>query len=199
MITASASEEDRTKYHNYRNYYNKPKITYRNDYYSSKCVEYITKRLWEMMNNIIGKMKHLRRIIPYITVNGIKTYDSIKIANEFGEFDSCLGADLADKIPNSKKLIDYYVSKIPRTSNSLVVRGTNCKEIEKIIKDLPMKTSSGHDHISNVVLKALNESISYPLSIIFNQSISTGKFPEMMKIAEIVPLYKGEEDDLVIN
>ena len=62
-----------------------------------------------------------------------------------------------------------------------------------------MKTSSGHDHISNVVLKALYESILYPLSIIFNQLINTRKFPQMMKIAEIVPLYKGKEDDLVIN
>ena len=62
-----------------------------------------------------------------------------------------------------------------------------------------MKTSSRHNHISNVVLKALNELISYPLSIIFNQLIGTGKFPEMLKIAEIVPLYKGKEDDLNIN
>ena len=32
-----------------------------------------TRKLWELMNTIIGKTKHSGRIIPYITVNGIKT------------------------------------------------------------------------------------------------------------------------------
>ena len=64
---------------------------------------------------------------------------------------------------------------------------------------LPAKTSSGHDGISNKLLKDLNCTISYPLSIIFNQSLATGIFPENMKMAEIVPLYKGKEEDKVIN
>ena len=35
--------------------------------------------------------------------------------------------------------------------------------------------------------------------VIFNQSILTGTFPDKMKIAEIIPLYKGKERDEVIN
>ena len=35
--------------------------------------------------------------------------------------------------------------------------------------------------------------------MIFNQSLSTGEFPNLMKLAEVVPLYKGKEFDLVIN
>ena len=72
-------------------------------------------------------------------------------------------------------------------------------DIEKIINSLPAKTSSGHDGISNKLLKDLNHTISYPLSIIFNQSLESGIFPDKMKIAEIIPLYKNKEEDLVNN
>ena len=50
-----------------------------------------------------------------------------------------------------------------------------------------------------MVLKYLCDAISYPLSIIFNQSFVSGVFPEKMKMAEIIPLFKGKEEDLVEN
>ena len=59
--------------------------------------------------------------------------------------------------------------------------------------------SHGHDQISNCLLKSLKDSIAYPLTIIFNQSIMEGVFPDQMKWAEVIPLYKGKELDLVIN
>ena len=92
-----------------------------------------------------------------------------------------------------------YVNDIPRTLNSLVMGRVEYTDIEKIISALPAKTSSGHDGISNQFLKQLNSSISYPLSIIFNQSLSSGVFLEKMKLAKIVPLFKGKEEDMVVN
>ena len=53
--------------------------------------------------------------------------------------------------------------------------------------------------ISNNLLKSLSNSISSPLTIIFNQSITDGIFPDQMKIAEILPLYKGKESDQLVN
>ena len=53
---------------------------------------------------------------------------------------------------------------------------TTKEEVERIIKSLPNKQSCGHDKISNIVLKKLNEALSYPLMSIFNQSIAQGIF-----------------------
>ena len=72
-------------------------------------------------------------------------------------------------------------------------------EVEQIILNLPNKTSHGHDKISNKLLKELCKSISLPLCSIFNQSIAEGKFLDNMKLAEVIPLYKGKEFDKVIN
>ena len=49
------------------------------------------------------------------------------------------------------------------------------------------------------MLKRLYEALSCPLTGIFNQSILQGIFPNMMKVAEVIPLYKGNERDLVVN
>ena len=171
------------------------------DYYTNKCKEYNknTKQLWQVINNIVGKTKHSGRIIPFISVNRVKMYDTKKIADEFGSCYANMGTNLAQKIPRSDKRTNEYISKIPRPLNSLSVQRVGFVEIKQVIKALPSKTRSGHDKLNNIVPKYLIEAISYLLSIIFNQSFSSGIFPEKMKIAEIVPLYKGKEDDLVIN
>ena len=54
------------------------------------------------------------------------------------------------------------------------------------------KNSSGYDNISNKLLKKLLPSLIEPLTIIFNKSLSEGVFPEAMKRADVVPLYKSK-------
>ena len=88
---------------------------------------------------------------------------------------------------------------IPHNLNSLVLRQTTEREIKTLIYQLPNKSSSGHDHISNKLLKRIDEVISYPLMIIFNQSITQGIFPDIMKLADVIQLYKGKDRDDVIN
>ena len=91
------------------------------------------------------------------------------------------------------------MSKIPRNISSLVLRSTSVYEIEKLIHELQNKNSHSHDQIRNILLKELNLSISFPLNIIFNQSISEGKFPAAMKKAKVIPLYKGKDQDHAVN
>ena len=52
------------------------------------------------------------------------------------------------------------------------------------------KQSAGHDDISNFILKGVISSIADPLEYIFNKSILSGVFPEQMKIAKVIPLFK---------
>ena len=129
------------------------------------------------MNCIVGKSKHTERIIPYITTEGIKTYDK-RIADEFSHFCVNMASNLANKILESRKNVQEYISDIPHTLNSLAVGKIGYIEIESIINSLPAKSSSGHDGVSNILLKHLSRAISYLLAIIFNQSLSSGVYPE---------------------
>ena len=100
--------------------------------YTAKCKEHNknTKQLWQMINSIVSKTKHTGRIIPFITINGVKTYDPKKIADEFGNFYSNMGADLAMKILKSQKSVNDYVTQIPRTLNSLVIKKIEYPEVK---------------------------------------------------------------------
>ena len=71
---------------------------------------------------------------------------------------------------------------------------TKPDDIEKIIRNLKPKSSAGCDNISTKLLKEIENVISRPLSIIINQSLCTGIFPEKLEIAKVIPLYKKDDD-----
>ena len=52
------------------------------------------------------------------------------------------------------------------------------------------KTSTGHDNISNKLLKSLQVVISKSLTLIINQSLNTGIFPQKLKLAKVIPIHK---------
>ena len=64
---------------------------------------------------------------------------------------------------------------------------------------LPNKDSSGHDNVSNRLLKQLVDSILEPLTTVFNKSLNEGVFPQGMKEADVIPLFKAKEHYLVTN
>ena len=200
-LIRDCSDETVTAYKTYQNALNRLKWFTKRNYYNFKCLEYKsnTKKLWQLINSEISRCKHQGSVISYITIQGIKTYDPKTIANKSGQFYLELGANLAATIKPRRTSVQDYISNIPRNLNWLVINPTNPREIEKLIYNMPNKSSSGHDNVSNLLLKQLNESISYPLALIFNQSIQDGVVPERMRIAKIIPLYKGKEQDLIIN
>ena len=200
-LSATCTEDEIKAYKSYRNTYNALKRKLRSDYYRMKCTEFQrnVRKLWSLINNTIKKVKNLGSIIPYITVNGLRQYNLIKIANSFGDFYASLRHNLASKIISGTTSLSTYLDTIPRSVNSMIVRPTTVPEIDTLIKQLPNKTSYGHDKIGNIMLKALRTSITYPLCHIFNASLSEGTFPDRMKMAEVIPLYKGKDVDLMIN
>ena len=76
---------------------------------------------------------------------------------------------------------------------------TSSTEIRKLIMQLPNKDSSGHDNLSNSLLKQIVGSILEPLTTIFNQSLTEGVFKHGMKAADVTPLFKAKEHHLVTN
>ena len=53
--------------------------------------------------------------------------------------------------------------------------------------------SCGHDNISSTVLKYISNEISECITLIVNQSIMTGIYPDKLKVAKVVPIFKKED------
>ena len=82
---------------------------------------------------------------------------------------------------------------IPQNDQSIFLNPTNETEIIELITDLIPKNSSGYDNLSNKLLKKLLPALIVPLTITFNKSLTEGIFPEAMKKADVVPLYKSKD------
>ena len=166
-LKLNCSTESLNKYKQHQNLLNRIKHKTKTLFYNTKCEEYRnnTKKLWQVNNQTIGKQKHGGSIIPYISIEGIKIYDPKKISNAFGSFYAKLGSDLAKKIQSERTSKDEYINMIPRNLNSLALRQTTEKEIRTLISQLPNKSSSGHNQISNKLLKGIVDAISTDVCI----------------------------------
>ena len=82
---------------------------------------------------------------------------------------------------------DYLQNNI---SSQFSFKKVTTKEIENIIKELQSKNSTGNDDISCNLLKYLLPVLSQSLTLIINQSLNTGIFPNKLKLAKLVPIFK---------
>ena len=67
------------------------------------------------------------------------------------------------------------------------------------LRELNPNKSKGPDNIGGLLLKNCAQSISYPLSILFNISFRTGSLPTEWKMANIVPVYKKGDKNCIEN
>ena len=59
--------------------------------------------------------------------------------------------------------------------------------------------SNGWDNLSVRMIKLCSKSIIYPLKIIFEASLQKGTFPSCWKKANVVPVHKKEDRNLIKN
>ena len=92
-----------------------------------------------------------------------------------------------------------YLHLLQRNHDSLYFHPCDSTEVAKLIHKLPNKNSHGYDNISNIMLKWIADELLTPLCIIINQSLETGQFPTVMKLADVVPLFKSKDRSLETN
>ena len=74
---------------------------------------------------------------------------------------------------------------------------TTEQEILEIIQNLENKSSSGDDYISNLIVKSANTVIAPYLTCLINKSMDQGVFPDKLKKAKVIPLFKeGSKTDV---
>ena len=184
-----------TKYTKLRNKFNSLKRNAKKEFYASQILKFKddSRRLWQVINKIVGRSRNKLELPDKIKdANNIIINGTEAIANAFCKFFANVGPNLANKIPQSSKNFDAFMHQI-RCNDSLFLAPTDELEIAKFISNLPNKSSSSHDELSNVLIKQLSPVICRPLCITFNKSINEGVFPQEMKLADVVPIYKSKE------
>jgi hypothetical protein len=120
------------------------------------------------------------------------------IATKFNEYFTGVGPQLAKKITEIPgKSFRHYLKK--SITSRFSFNQINESDTRKIINSLKNKSSVGIDGISTTLLKSIAPAIIHPLTLIINQSLYTGIFPDKLKIAKVIPLYKKGPNNVLDN
>ncbi len=153
---------------------------------------------WLTINNILNKGRQNQSFPEAFKEDGQTISDKIEIANKFNLYFTNIGINLAQKIktPANQYFSDYLKTKY---NNVLKFKEINTGEIEKTIDNLKAKSSYGWDNISTKLMKSIKTALINPLTIIINQSLKTRIFPDKLKIAQVIPLFKKDDDTVFSN
>ena len=189
------SDPDSTnKYLRYRNVLKKLLRHSKLDYFNNKCLEYKqnSRKLWQLINQVINKTSHKSQVIESLRIDNLVRYSPMEITKGFCDHFATVGKTYSDKVQLPRVLVETYNEKINMSNISMFLSPTDRDEIKSLIMNLPAKNSRGCDDISNNLLKKLCSSLLSPLEKIFNKSLNEGVFPELMKLADICPLFKSK-------
>ena len=189
------------KYKEYRDTLKKVKRSCKRMYYQNKCYEFKnnSRKLWRLINTVSARTNDKSTLIDRITVGNIDKTDAGSITNHLAEYFSSVGKTYANKIATGKRDFVSYLNVLPSQPKSLFLTPCTETEIKDIIGKLGNKSSSGNDDISNILLKKIYPCLLLPLSIIFNNSMVNGVFPNSMKAADVIPLFKSGKRNLSTN
>ena len=98
--------------------------------------------------------------------------------------------------PANISIYDYMGD---RNERNIFLSPVNEDEVIRVVRMCANKNYSDNDGITMKIVKHVITSIAKPFTYICNMSFTTGVFPDKMKIAKVVPLYKSGDRHLCNN
>ena len=170
-------------------------------YYQASFSKYKNniKGTWSVIKEVLNKTQNTPDYPDYFKLDGCVIADKITIANQFNTYFSSIGTKLVSQIPanNGKYFKDYLHS--PVNNVNFKFKLIDIENKVNLIDGLKTKSSCGHDGSSVKMLKQIKYEISSSITLIINQSLTTGIFPERLKIAKVIPIYKKDDVKMFEN
>ena len=124
--------------------------------------------------------------------------DPTEIANKFNNFYTSIADSILDKrkYNGNKSFKDYLNNPL---DISMALYSCDETEVKNLLTSLNPKKASGPNSIPTSILHLLAEDICKPLSILFNLSFDSGDYPDMLKVASAIPIFKKDSKLVVSN
>ena len=153
------------------------------------------KMTWNIIKEIINKRKKQNCQTKFKLSNNQIISDKTMISEKFNDYFVNVGPTLSQSLQNVSRTPRSYL-KFPMTNTIFLcdVTDTELFDIFKSLKD----SAPGYDEMKLFPLKSALEYFVYPLSYVCNLSMQQGVFPQELKIANVVPLYK-KDDSMVFS
>ena len=116
------------------------------------------------------------------------------MSEAFNKFFSTIGKDIDKKIIFSNKIHKDYLNA--SVWNSFFLARINDEEVELIIREMDTSKSVGPYIIPINILKLSCSVLSKPLAKLINFSFYAGIFPDLLKFANVIAVFKkGNNSD----
>ena len=154
------------------------------------------KKTWRSINSILRpNARQNNGEVSEVDIDGNCVSDPVLIAAEFNKHYTSVARKLANKIPPTNSDPTLHV---PNLTNSFVFFPTNSGELQKVIHGFKSKSSDLYT-IPSFIYKHVSNLISPIVSKLINNSFSRGIFPNVLKVARVIPIYKSGEKNIVSN
>ena len=129
-----------------------------------------------------------------ISVNTELNTNKQEVANEFNKYFATIC--VYKQIPTTNTSYKSYLST--QTVSTFSFKLIDNTTTMRYLSNIDLSHSCGHD-LSTVTLKYIANEISECLTLIINQSITRGIFPDQLKIAKVVPIFKKDDQAQIKN
>ena len=144
--------------------------------------------IWQGIKSLINSKLNKQSKSFTLEHNNCIISNPLEISEIFNEYFVNVGPNLAKKIPKSLRKSYDYLKNV--NINSIYLTPTTEDEIFKIISNLDSKKSTGPNSIPIAILNDNKNILSLPISLLVNQSFNEGIFPNLCKIAKVIPIHK---------
>ena len=149
------------------------------------------KRTWEGIRDIVNLSKKSKISITSLNYKGELKSNPDDMTKALNDFFVNIGNMVEQKIPQGNK---HYVSYMDeRVLNSFFIAPVETNEIIDMINKLNTNKACGPNSIPSKILKNHSNILADPVKILLNRSIIDGNFPEMLKKADVCPIYKKND------
>jgi len=153
------------------------------------------RKTWDLLGSMsAGRKKHSN--VEQLVFRDRTLTEPKSIAEAFNSFFANIGKNLDDGIPVVPACpLDYMGEP---SHSSFFVRPASPADVERLIGELPNK-SCGLQSIPAFIYKFCKDLVSPVICALFNNSVNSGIFPDTLKIARVVPVFKAGDKHSVNN
>ena len=123
----------------------------------------------------------------------------VSIASEIGPPDPMISTDDAISSHQNHPSVIRIREKHSELYNSFSFHAMNPEEIMVYMKRFNVKKATGYDSIPGKIIRLAHKELSVPVANLINTSLSRNDFPDVMKCAEVSPIFKKDDNLLKGN
>ena len=162
----------------------------KNDFYvnSFELHKKNMKKSWGILKSLMGRNSS-KNSVSCLMKDNVKLTETSQIVEHFSEFFSSVGNNLENSLQPANLSPLALINRNPHTFHLFPVTPEECCNIISQLK----LTSTDINQIPVKIFKSISSFIVWPLVNVINSSFIHGIFPQSMKYAQVIPVYKKDD------